>query len=49
VLFDLEADPYEMRNLLRVAAARPLLRRLHARLGEAMRAAGDDYRLAPLG
>ena len=48
LLFDLEADPYETRNLVASAEHAGLLRRLHERLGELARETDDSYDLAAL-
>lgn len=46
-LFDLEADPYEQRNLLDDGGSERLAADLHTRLSNLLAQAGDDYALAP--
>ena len=46
-LFDLEADPYEQRNLLPEDGIESLAADLHGRLSALLDAAEDDYALAP--
>ena len=57
-LYDLEADPYEQRNLAAEPAARPLARALAARMWQVVRDSGDRtlgeaqygmFRFAPVG
>jgi arylsulfatase A-like enzyme len=47
-LFDLEADPYEMENLVASPDHAQLVERLHGRLADMVRETGDSYELAPV-
>jgi arylsulfatase A-like enzyme len=46
-LFDLDADPFEMRNLLEVPGHEALAGRMHRALADLLEASGDDFALAP--
>jgi hypothetical protein len=45
VLYDLEKDPYELRNLVRESAARPIREMMERKLSEWMRRTGDSWSL----
>lgn len=46
-LFDLQADPFEMRNLVEQTGAAPIAADLHSRLAALLTETGDDYALGP--
>ena len=46
-LFDLNADPYELRNLVADPASALIAAGLHRKLGTLLSETGDDYALAP--